>query len=317
MNLQAITLFLTDISAQGLHQLSSFQQYSDSVTELELVGDWQLEFAQQHGINEHTIPWNLLRATHFNLSDETKTVVCCDPVLMQMTHRGAYLWGQQGIEFSKEEAIRVIANINEKLMGPGESFYLLSNHQWLFTSEQELDLNLPSFESYIGKDMFGFGYPGSDGVWWDKLATEIQMLVKQMIDYQGLTGPQSEHLINVHFWGNTKARLPNDTAGMDNSAQLILSNDSQLESLATHYKKPFAGLDFLDSPDNQQKHKSNQLSVVVSGTNSGTVATTIQKLIDMANQNRLAEVRIVTADKLIILSEKKSVWNKFLQWFKV
>jgi hypothetical protein len=317
MEFQSVTLYLTDFSAAEVSQLDSFKQYSDSLSELELAGDWQLEFAQQIGIDGYSIPWNLLRASHFNLPKNTRTIVCCDPVLMQMTHRGAYLWGQQGIDFSQEEVIRIIANINEKLMQPGESFYLLNERQWLFVSDKEIELNLPSFESYIGKDMFGFSYSGKDGVWWDKLATEIQMLIKQMIDFQGLRTVAAEHLINVHFWGNTKSRLPSEITPSLRPSHWIVSNDSQMESLSHFYKIKYKPIEQLHQVINEPRQQACQLSVVLSNQQGLDLDSVFERLLQLVNQNQLQEFKVITANKQILFKAKQSFWRKLFGFSKL
>lgn len=314
MNFQSIALFLTDYSIAELYQLDAFKEYSESFSELELSDDWQLEFSQRVGLDGHSIPWNLLRATHFKLPPETKTIICCDPVMMQMTHRGAYLWGQQGIEFSQEQVIRIIANINEKLMDDGECFYLLNNQQWLYTSEQEFDLNLPSFENYIGKDMFSFSYPGKDGARWERLATEIQMLIKQMMDYQGLPPVSAEHLINVHFWGNTKARLSATQPELQQSSHVIMTNDSQLESLCKYYKIRCYLIDRIEQLDSSDSPETNQLSVVVSKRHNVEINHLFESVVDLVNRNQLEELLVVAADKQILIKEKESIIKKLFNF---
>jgi hypothetical protein len=234
---------------------------------------------------------------------------------MQMTHRGAYLWGQQGVEFSQEQVIRIIANINEKLMDDGECFYLLNNQQWLYTSTQELELNAPSFENYIGKDMFGFSYPGKDGSRWDRLATEIQMLIKQMMDYQGLPAVSAEHLINVHFWGNTKARLTSTQPALQQSSHVVLTNDNQLESLCQYYKIRHYLMDKISQLDEIDSEKTNQLSVVISKRHSLDISQFFESVVELVNRNQLREFMVVAADKQILIKEKESIVTKLLSFF--
>ncbi len=306
---------MTDYSIGELYQLDVFKAYSESISELELSDDWQLEFSQRVGLDGHSIPWNLLRATHFKLPPDTKTIVCCDPVMMQMTHRGAYLWGQQGIGFSQEQVIRIIANINEKLMEEGESFYLLNDQQWLYTSTQEFELNLPSFENYIGKDMFGFSYPGKDGSRWDRLATEIQMLIKQMMDYQGLPAVSAEHLMNVHFWGNTKARLHPTQPALQQSSHVVMTNDNQLESLCQYYKISHYLMDKINQLNEIDSDATNQLSVVISKRHSLDISLIFESMIDLVNRNQLKEFLVVAADKQILIKEKDSLVKKLFNFF--
>ena len=159
-----LTIYFPENSCQQLLALQCFKNSKHDFTESKLDSDWQKEFCSEFSDNtepsdsDKNIPWNQLRAMQFNIEADTQTIVCCDPVMMQMTHRGAYLWGQQPLEFSKEDVIRIIAQINQQLMGEGECFYLLDNNQWLYTNKKKIELSQASFEEYIGKDMFGFSY---------------------------------------------------------------------------------------------------------------------------------------------------------------
>lgn len=159
------------------------------------------------------LPWNQLRALKLEseiskqILQANHTLACCDPVMMQVTHRGAYLWGQESINFSEEDMISIVAEINDKLMLEGESFHCLNNKQWLYVNSKEIELRQKSFESEIGRDQFGFSYGGKDGMFWERLATEIQMLIKQMIDYGKLNAVAAESLINVHFWGESNNKI--------------------------------------------------------------------------------------------------------------
>lgn len=165
---------------------------------------WESLFCQWVDYPNRCLPWAVLRAEEFEISSDVKTCVCCDPIAIQMTHRGAYCWGQAPLELSRKDALFIIAQINEQLMNQDECFYLLDNHRWLFTSKKHIELQEDSFERLIGTDLFNFKYSGKDGAFWQRLATEIQMLIKQLVDYKGLASPPQESTIGVHFWGGAQ-----------------------------------------------------------------------------------------------------------------
>ena len=316
MKNSSISLFVTELSAAQLESTGALNEYSDSLTEKPLVDDWQSEFISEIEFSGDIIPWNWLRAKQFNLADEVRTVVCCDPVVMQMTHRGAYLWGQQSLSLSTEEAIQIVAYINEQLMEEGEGFYMLNNNQWLYTNEKKIEIRQPSFEQYVGKDMFGFSYSGSQGMFWQKLATEIQMLVKQMVDYQGISSLPPEHILNVHFWGNSNPVLESEILEVDRSNRLILSDDIHIESLVKQQNIPFGSLikisTLLESKENELEH----ISILLSNHKSVDLSSLVDNFIQLANRFDIKEIRIVTTDKILKFSNRTSIWNRIKAVFK-
>jgi hypothetical protein len=311
-----ISFYFPELSCAQLLSIDSMANYQAQFVIDDLPNDWQQEFCKQIGFGEKSLPWNKLRALQFDIPDDMQTVVCCDPVMMQMTHRGAYLWGQSQLEFSKEEVIRIIAQINQQLMGDGEYFYLLDNHQWLYTNKKAIELTQSSFEEYIGKDRFGFSYQGKDGVYWDKLATEIQMLIKQMMDYQGLTQVPAEMIVNVHFWGNTdhKVFLPFETLA-DKSLQ-VFSSDGLLKLFC---QKSDIKLESLESfqaiiSKNNNEHLNNIILLML----NNELADFSQLVKDSIenSKSRYDVVRLITQDKVLEVSKSKTLWQKIKSVFK-
>ena len=189
--------------------------------------DWQTQLSHSIGYPASDLPWTQLRLAQFEIGPDIQTAVCCDPVLMQLTHRGAYMLGQSPLQLSQNEAIRIVAQINDRLTNAGESLFLVDKHAWLFTSTKEMPLASKPVQSLIGKDMFNFSYSGEKSVHWQQLATEIQMLIKHMVDYQGLTPPQVETMINVHFsgWINPQSVQP---IPFINSPAISMVSDNEL-----------------------------------------------------------------------------------------
>ncbi len=312
----SISFYFPELSCAQLLSNDSMVKYQEQFIIDVLPKGWQQEFCQQIGFVEKNLPWNKLRALQFDISDDIQTVVCCDPVMMQMTHRGAYLWGQSQLEFSKEEVIRIIAQINQQLMGDDECFYLLDNHQWLYTNKKAIELTQSSFEEDIGKDRFGFAYSGKDGVYWDKLATEIQMLIKQMMDYQGLTSVPAEMIVNVHFWGDTrhKAFLPFER--LEDKSLQVFSSDGLIELFCQK-----SGIKF-ESLENFQrivsKNNDEYLNNVVLAMSNNELTDFSQLVKDSIenSEGRYDVVRLITQDKVLEVSKTKTLWQKFKSIFK-
>ena len=307
----SISFYFTELSCAQLFSIDSIANYQDKFSSQDLVNDWQQEFCKEIGSSEKKLPWNKLRALQFDIGDDIQTAVCCDPVMMQMTHRGAYLWGQSQLEFSEEEVIRIIAQINQQLMGDGECFYFLNNHQWLYTNKKAIVLNQNSFEEYIGKDMFGFSYPGEDGNYWDKLATEIQMLIKQMMDYQGLTPAPPEMIVNVHFWGEAKNRRHLPFEQLDMANQVFTSNESialffQQSGIKTRTIK-----DFREIVSTSDKVIMNDLIVIMTNSEVNDFIQNIDEYIKRA-KGQFGFIRLITQDKVLGIFQTKSLWQKLL-----
>jgi len=314
-NKSDISLYLPELTSHALLDNNKIKNGNYLISVDALKVDWQHELCNQLGYSKKSLPWNKLRALQFDIGSEFKTLVCCDPVLMQMTHRGAYLWGQEQLNFSKEDVIRIIAQINQQLMSDDECFYLLNNNQWLYTNKRHIKLDQQGFENYIGKDMFGFSYQGLDGLYWDKLATEFQMLLKQMMDYQGLTQVPPEMLVNVHFWGDTSDDLSVPFEKIEANNQHIFTSDDLIESffketgIMSHKLEEFGD----DFSEKYNESKLAKIIIIDKTKDSGAIITgeVLQKL----DQDAVDSVRFITQDKIIKISVKRTLWQKILKYF--
>jgi len=314
-NNSEICLYLTELTSHALLDNNKIKNGNYLISVDALKVDWQHEFCNQLGYSKKSLPWNKLRALQFDIDSEFKTLACCDPVLMQMTHRGAYLWGQDQLSFSKEDVIRIIAQINQQLMSDDECFYLLNNNQWLYTNKKHIKLNQESFEKYIGKDMFGFSYQGLDGLYWNKLATEIQMLLKQMMDYQGLTQVPPENIVNVHFWGDTSDNLTYPFEKIEDANQCVFSSDYLIESFfkeagITNYK-----LEKFSEIFHEKSNKSTLDKIILIDKTQNNDISIISQVLQELDQEKVDMVKIITQDKVIKISVKQTFWQKIFKYF--
>lgn len=225
-----MTIYLPHIPLFQLEDLGLVVTDKPNVSVQKLTQDWQEAFCEQINYPQSELPWTFLRQAQFDLGATIQTVCCCDPVLMQLTHRGAYMAGQHQLQINDNDAIRVVAQINERLMGEGEQLLLVDKHSWLFTSEQDLDLQSQSVRNLIGKDMFNHAYGGDDSQFWQQLNTEIQMLIKEMIDYQGLAATSPETMINVHFYDRLKASDNNELPFVTQENLVIFTDNELMKS---------------------------------------------------------------------------------------
>lgn len=311
----SVSFYFPELSNQQL--FSILQALPGNIKQLEVLLEqhWEVLLSEETGLLESSIPWNLLRAMQFNIPADVKTAVCCDPVMMQMTHRGAYLWGQQSLDFSKEDVIRIIAQINQQLMNDDECFYLLDNNQWLYTNKKAIELNQPSFEEYIGKDMFGFSYEGKDGTYWDKLATEIQMLIKQMMDYQGLKGVPPEMIVNVHFWGDTNHYLFDDVKSEEIRSKLnelnVYSSNPLIETFSHIKQLNFTHLNHFKITEMLNTKKN---IVFIFNNDIRQANEKLQSCIEKLTS--LESIKLITQDKVVVLRQPKNWLEKIFSMFK-
>ena len=298
-----VSVYLPQTLSEELSVHECFIKYKDKVTQNQLSKSWQSLFCDEIGYSKEDLPWNHLRASQFDISPEYKTLVCCDPVIMQMTHRGAYLWGQQQITFSKEEAIRIVAQINQQLMSDNECFYLLNNSQWLYANKNALKLNQQSFEEYIGKDMFGFSYQGRDGSYWQKLATEIQMLIKQMMDYQDLPSVAPETLVNVFFWGDSDSYVSGEIEVKDVK---IYTSDELVEKFCLDSNLTYDNIEqFLIGTNS-----NNSKRTIILDSKKVISDELLTKVFALYESGSCGSLKITTQDKQFEMTKQRSLWQK-------
>ncbi len=232
-------LFFPELPVQQLFNLLGEKGEQEKIQIQPLINDWQVDFCQSVGSALKKLPLTELRLKQFEVSPTIKTACCCDPVLMQLTHRSAYLLGQAPMNLTQNDAIRIVAQINEKLMGDDEYLYLFDKNSWLYTSEKEKSLSSLALSDLIGKDIFNYPYLDDDATYWQQLSTEIQMLIKQMIDYQGLTKQPSETMLNVHFYDGINPQVKSELPFVSNDNLCVVSDNELiksfcLNSLLTH-----------------------------------------------------------------------------------
>lgn len=197
--MKSLQLFLPHVASYQVEDLGVFQLEQSNLKVEPLTVDWQSLFCQSIGTTVDRLPWTEMRLSQINASKAISFACCCDSVLVQLTHRGAYTVGQEVLQLSEYHAERIVAQINEQLLGDGESLHMIDAHSWLYLSSIERNLSSLTVNELIGKDSAESSYLGKDSDYWRKLSAEIQMLIKYMTDYQGGVETPPEMLLNVHF----------------------------------------------------------------------------------------------------------------------
>ncbi|MCW8879209.1 MAG: hypothetical protein OQJ89_07655 [Kangiellaceae bacterium] len=228
--MKTLTVYLPEISAHELIEQGLFHEFADKVIVEALEQDWQTYLSEEIGFESDLLPMTLLMAEQFQLSKNINTAISCEPVLVQMTHRGAYMIGQGQLELTPNDAIRIVTKVNEVLMNEGEQLYLVDQNRWLFTSEKKIELQSELVTNLIGKDLFNYQYQGRDSEYFQKLNTEIQMLIKQMADYGDLPQATAETVINVHFSDAINLEAREDVAFIKNDNICILTENELMKS---------------------------------------------------------------------------------------
>lgn len=299
-----LRLFLPHIAYYQLDELGFFERNQPMIQVSQLQNDWQSQFCNFVGHKANDLPWTKLRLAQFELNSKIKTACCCDPVLLQVTHRGAYMLGQNPLNLTQNDAIRVVAQINERLMEEGENLYLIDRHAWLYTSEEEKSLSSLAVKDLVGKDMFNYPYAGEDASYWQRLSNEIQMLIKQMIDYQGLAAPSSESMLSVHFSDLIKPELKNEIPFIKNEALTVVSNSELIKSFCmnsfiTH--KKITELDDVQDDD---------VAIIAFDTERDSYPKLIEFWLKESCNYQLESTYVVCQDSLVELKPKPSFWQK-------
>lgn len=313
--LQSLSVFLPDLRSYQIESIMNVDNLARAIDKQPLSQDWQSLLCCAVDYPYNDFPSTQLRMAQFKLKPSVQTVCCCDPVMLQLTHRGAYMLGQNGVEFSQSDAIQVVAQINEKLLGEGEWLYLLDSRAWLFTSEARLVLdNTSKISDLIGKDMFDFSYQGKDASKWQQLANEIQMLLKQMQDYKELPSLSPEALLNVQFFDCVNINQSNSEQTSQlpfiNKPELTLISDNELmKTFCMHTLLQHVAVEQLNQVRTEQK------LIVAFDSEREHYANILAFFEQAISDKKIKEIQLVCQDAQFIISKPVGWFKRTLyQW---
>lgn len=310
VNVKRLEIFLPQLTSQQVYQLGLFDNLADSIEQQALQQDWQSLFCKAVGYSSDYFPLTAMRLAQLNVDSRVKMACCCDPVMMQMTHRGAYMMGQAQLQLSMQDETKIVEQINQQLMREGECLHIIDKHCWLLTSEQVKPLVSPRIEELIGKDMFNFAYQGKEANYWQQLATEIQMLIKQMIDYQGITPAPAEMINNIHFFDSFLLDQDCQLPSIQNPSVAVLTNDKQLKIFCQK-----TGI----------KHKGYPAALPVNEDYCAIVAfegdrkrypELIEYGIEQFLSAQLTDINIVCQESILTLTKKPGFWPSLFGKFR-
>ena len=304
--MKTLTVYLPEISAHELIEQGFFHEFTDQVIVEPLQQDWQTYLCEEIAFESDLLPMTLLMADQFQLSKAINTAISCEPVLVQMTHRGAYMLGQGQLDLSPNDAIRIVTKINEVLMEEDEQLYLVDQNRWLFTSEKEIELESELVTNLIGKDLFNFKYQGKDGEYFQKLNTEIQMLIKQMADYGDLPQVAAETVINVHFSDAIHLNALEDVAFIKNDNICVLTENELLKSFCVKTFLKHQSLSEVESLD-------NAINIAIALDSEKELYPEVVGLwLHTYQQNVKQPPVIVCQDSIITFEKPKSLFGRLL-----
>ncbi|MDH5630993.1 MAG: hypothetical protein OEY96_12650 [Gammaproteobacteria bacterium] len=301
---KTLKIFLPDLTIQQLTELKLLDVDSNKLAIEKMPDDWQSLFCDVIGYPQNDLPWTYLKAEQLELPKSMKTAVCCDPVMMQMTHQGAYMLGQAPLDLTTEQALIMLSQINDRLMEDGEALYQIDKLSWLYVTEKTLELESAPIQKLVGKDMFNFAYGGKDKSYWDRLGMEIQMLIKELSDYQKLIDLPEESLMNVHF--SDCQTLPfNTTSNLKKSNWELYSENSMIESFGQIQNLKVSRVDELSQSLSSDK---NQLIILFSD-DSPYYQTAINHWLDFC-KNRKHQAEIICYDGIVKSKSEQSLLKR-------
>jgi hypothetical protein len=310
--IKSFKVFLPHITAFEIEKFGLFSNINELIFIEPLKQDWQSQFCEAIGYPNDDLPWTQLRLAQFKIDKTAKIACCIDPVMIQLTHQGAYMLGQNQLSLSQNDAIRVVAQINERLMAEGENCYLIDKQSWLFTSHKALSLSSPRIQSLIGKDMFNFPYRGDNGAYWQQFTMEIQMLIKHMIDYQGLSETAPETILNVHCF---------DLVEIENKELIPFIKDESISVISDNEMiKTFCCKTFLTHKSIEEYQSQKIIADMIAKKNVAIAFDSekenylklIQSWVEIGSESSCKNCQIICQDGVIEFKPKLAL---FKRWF--
>ncbi len=306
-NVKSLQLYLPAVFAHQINETGLLASISENMISQKPVSHWQSQFCHQVGYSGEALPETQIRVSQLNLTS-IKSASCCDPVMMQLTHRGAYMMGQDPLQLSVVDSKKIVDQINKRLMNPGEKIYWLDSNQWLFTSEKNCSLVAPGIDELIGKDMFNFSYSGEDGRYFQQLATEIQMLIKQMIDYQGLLATPPETMMNIHFHDQKNLTEIGKLAELNQNNLVIYTDSSMIRTFCQKSSLKCFDLELSDIAESLN-------GVVISfEKEQKKYAGLVEYWTTQALNGDGKSYEIICKDLTIQYKPKTSLWKRLFNW---
>ncbi|HET9843517.1 MAG TPA: hypothetical protein VFP93_02520 [Gammaproteobacteria bacterium] len=162
------------------------------------------------GLKCAELPSGALGAFSLGLHHKTSKQVWmrCDPVHFKTDFSGVYCLGNKNLSLSQQEICALEKALNEHFMHSGMQLFTFPNNEWYLSLPDNSDIATNDLEEIVGHSISHVLPTGSDQIFWHRLFTECQLLLKTHpvnIAREKLNLPQVQ---GVWFWG--KGSIPRE-----------------------------------------------------------------------------------------------------------
>lgn len=124
-----------------------------------------------------------------------------DPVDLMADHRGIYLLGNESLGLNPAEAGDLVAELNDFLAQDGLVLHAATPHEWYLWSPQPIALETTPLSEVLGRDVSRFQPQGPDSRRWQRLNTELSMLLHSARSNQARNECRRKPVAGLWLWG--------------------------------------------------------------------------------------------------------------------
>ena len=263
------------------------------------------------------LPIAYYRAINHEINEQS--IMCLDPVHIQIDRDEAVLVANESLTLSKDEALQFITDLNQHFQQDGLTIHYHNEHQWLMTGDISVD-TFP-LSDVMFRNMNEHQATGRDAMKWRSIINEVQMLlhahpVNERREQQGTIAVNS-----LWVWGGGQP------GQHSTNIDLIYANDLLIIDIARAIKVDCKAVpDGLDSNAlldhktllilTEQMHAVRQNDVFAWFDYLHLLDTkVIRPLIDMLKNGTLEEF-VILSDTVSIKITKNDLKNKFWRFWK-
>lgn len=163
----------------------------------------------------------------------------CDPVVIQPNRDHLLMLGNSMLEFSEQEALQIISDINGTYDDQPWRLKLLTANQWIMEMPRAPAIKTHALSRVTGEKIYEFLPTGGEAKTWHALMNELQMLLHSHPVNQARAASGLPAANSIWFWG--EGRLPVAAARPNAWAQCWSQHTSTL-ALAKLNKIPHCDL---------------------------------------------------------------------------
>ncbi|MBI2379802.1 MAG: hypothetical protein HYV16_03480 [Gammaproteobacteria bacterium] len=134
--------------------------------------------------------------------------LCASPVELSADHRGIYLLGNESLALSDVEVAALAASLNAFLAEDGLQLYAPEAHHWYLRGDAPIALETTPLAQVLGKDIAAYQPGGADARHWQRLATELAMLLHGHPVNEARRADGRATVAGLWLWGEGEGSLP-------------------------------------------------------------------------------------------------------------